>query len=765
MMHYENKGILSVNLRMVKMIFAMVKMIFAWLIAWVISPTTSYATVTPVIAAGDYHACEVRSGGELYCWGYNGAGVLGSSTGATIATATRIGGTATYISVTSGFEFSCAIDDSASTGNLYCWGYNSNGQLGIATSDTTNRTSPTQVGGGKQWTQVSAAQGGYHACGITTAGELYCWGANSNGQLGDGTTNQHEAPNQVGSATDWVSVSVGNDFTCGIRNTNVAYCWGNNGTGQLGDNTQSSSSTPVAVYSNDVSAWASISAGYLHACGVSTAGAVWCWGLNDDGELGNNSTTFSKIPVRENSSATDWASVSAGERISCATKTGGSLYCWGANEAGQLGHGDQTGYAYPVRESSSSTSWSSVSAGGSGGFACGFQGTTRYCWGYNGYYGGQLGLGHLVYETSPVQVGSSYDWAYTTTALAVGAGHACAITTSATLYCWGNNDYGQLGNGTTTPSDIPVQVGTATDWVEIVAGGGFTCGIRSGGNLYCWGDNTYGQVGDGTSGNQRTSPTTVTKISGGAWSGVTAGDAHACASSVTGPYIYCWGYNYYGQVGVGDNDNHNSPQSTSLLSNSSAQVMAGKNHTCWHRSHVIKCWGLNDHGQLGDNNNPNNSNSPVTISGSTSNSAILISGGNSSCYTTSGSTYCWGADDHEQLNINNGSTQDQPTQTATESAATKTISLGWYHGCARDANNNAKLYCWGYNLYGELGIGNTTTYATAQQVGSAQNWRLNASGAYESCAVNSNNDLWCWGLNQQGQLGDGNAWKLDPTAP
>ncbi|MFQ5702731.1 MAG: hypothetical protein ACE5HT_01780 [Gemmatimonadales bacterium] len=350
--------------------------------------------------------------------------------------------------VGTGRAHSCAID---AIGRAYCWGDNTNGQLGDGTNTASNV--PVPVSGGLTFTEITA--GGDHSCGITTAQAAYCWGRNTAwGQLGDGTTTSSNVPVLVSGGGLFANISAGNQHTCGVLTTGQGYCWGRNTEGQLGDGTNTSSSVPVPVAGQllyfEISASKFSASGRAHTCGVTTADLVYCWGDNTSGQLGDGTNTASNAPVAVAGGLT-FDTPSTNNETTCAGTLAGGAYCWGNNANGQLGNGSTTNSNVPVVVSGNVVFDQGAATGSS--FACGATvAGAVYCWGDNS--SGQLGDGTTTASTVPVQVVGG---------LSVGEGdlgtsHACVITGSGAIYCWGRNFNGQLGDGTNTDSSVPVLV-------------------------------------------------------------------------------------------------------------------------------------------------------------------------------------------------------------------------------------------------------------------------------------------------------------------
>ncbi|MCA0295790.1 MAG: biotin transporter BioY [Actinobacteria bacterium] len=347
-------------------------------------------------------------------------------------------------SVSSGYAHTCAV---TTTGKALCWGFNADGQLGDGT--TTTQLKPVGVSGlSSKVASISAGE--THSCAVTTKGKALCWGYNGNGQLGDNTTVDSHTPAVVyGMDTKVKSISAGWVGTCAVKTSGKARCWGDNSAGQLGNGTTIGSVKPVTV-SGLTSGVKSVSVGLTHACALKTSGKVVCWGYNAFGQLGDGTTATRLTPVTVHG-LTKVTSISVGIYDTCATRSTGKAVCWGLNNYGQLGDGTTTNSFTPVTVTGFSSKASVVKTGVLVSCVIKTSGTS-YCWGHNG--DGQVGDNTNTDRLTPVKVFNLGS----TKKISVGSLHTCAVTSSKSVKCWGSNTSGQLGNNSTTGSKAPVEV-------------------------------------------------------------------------------------------------------------------------------------------------------------------------------------------------------------------------------------------------------------------------------------------------------------------
>jgi alpha-tubulin suppressor-like RCC1 family protein len=357
-------------------------------------------------------------------------------------------------------------------------------------------------------------------------GQAWTWGQNTCGRLGDGTiTNRSSPGTTAGGGSDWSIIRAGGAHNAAIKTDNTLWTWGGNGCGQLGNGTITDRSSPGTTAGGGTN-WASVSGGSSHTAGVKKDGTLWTWGGNGNGRLGDGTITDRSSPGTTAGGGTNWSLVSAGDSFTAGIKTDGTLWTWGYNCCGRLGDGTIIARSSPGTTAGGGTNWSSVSAGCS--FAAGIKTDgTLWTWGFNCC--GQLGDGTLASRTSPgPTAGGGTNW----NAVSAGYRHTAGVKMDGTLWTWGGNCYGRLGNGTLASRVSPgITAGGGTTWNCISLGPNHTSATKTDGTLWTWGWNPWGHLGDGTV-TARSSP--VTTAGGGTnWSSVSAGISHTAAISKT----------------------------------------------------------------------------------------------------------------------------------------------------------------------------------------------------------------------------------------
>jgi alpha-tubulin suppressor-like RCC1 family protein len=529
------------------------------------------------------------------------------------------------------------------------------------------------------------------------SGGIKCWGANSNGALGDGTLVSHLTPVDVtGLPGGAVKVVTSITSTCALTTSSGIKCWGNNSFGQLGDGlggdtgygSELYSATPVDVVGL-TSGQSDLAMSYVYGCGSSASGGVQCWGINDAGQAG---TGFANLvflypkPTAVLGLGNNIAAVSVGEDHACALVTGGVVRCWGSNGYGELG---STGRAYQI------------TAGA---------------------------VQNLPGSVSQVAAGENY---------------SCLLSNAGGVACWGDNEYGQLGNGSLRQSLTPVTVSGLTSGIKAISTSRqsmtpFSCALTVGGGVKCWGDNSYGQLGDGTT-NPHLSPVDVNGLASGVIQ-VSVGMNHACALTAAGG-VKCWGDNSSFQLGDGTQAPRFTPVDASGLANGVHQISAGSGYSCaLLNSGGVKCWGIPGPHTPGDIPGVSNLSSGITAI------AVESSGSLNCAITVGGGVQCW---NYDSLSSNWSS-----YSIGLDSGVTQ-IDTGNGDVCATTSSGTA--FCYGTNLNGQLGNGSYINGGPYPISGLGSDIAMVATGGSHTCALTKGGTISCWGDNSYGQLGYGSA--------
>ncbi len=363
--------------------------------------------------AGFSHTCGLDRDGRAFCWGAGGEGQLGTGTRDSTTIPTPVSGDRTYVQLSVANHATCAIDP---TRVLWCWGSNAQGQLGIA-AGIVRALVPTAVGGALRFLQVSA--GAEHTCGIAEDERAYCWGSGNDGKLGTGGFSAQPTPALVSGDLRWQSIAAGGAHSCGVTTAGVPHCWGTSVTGALGTSTILQSAVPVPVDVPTGVVFREVVTGESQSCAISTAGLAWCWGTNVVGQLGDGSGTNRPVPTPVSGGVT-WAAIGMGAEPSilghvCGVDVASVLRCWGLNDEGQLGR-DVSGSCFYLQLWPCAITPQSVPAVGPVGRAVS------------------------------------------------GGRHSCALTLTGSVWCWGRNSSGQLGDGTRTSRMAPALTGGQVTW-------------------------------------------------------------------------------------------------------------------------------------------------------------------------------------------------------------------------------------------------------------------------------------------------------------
>ena len=629
---------------------------------------------------------------------------------------------------------------------------------------------------GQPNTWRAVATGNFHTCAIRTTGTLWCWGSNSFGQLGSGTTVDIQSPTQIGDENDWVSLSADQNYVCAIKTNGTLWCWGSNANGHLGDGTTATRLSPNQVGTS--TSWREVSVGDIHTCAIQSDDSMWCWGNNTVGQVGDGTTSTRLSPVQI--AGSNWKSVSSGGSFTCATKNDTSLWCWGTNNSGQVGDGTTSTRFSPVQITGSN--WNQVSTAGASSCAT-KNDLSLWCWGNNSYR--QLGDNTTTTRFSPVQLSGS-NWIN----VEVGNLEACATSSNGEIWCWGNNASGIVADGTTTPRPAPTSTAAGFQWMKLSMIDTHACGISTNASLYCWGENSSWQIGDET--NQgRLSPTAVkTSVIGVipavAPSAPSIGFASKTSTTVT--VIVTPGDNGGQQIAdytiQYSTDGTNWTTFNDGVSTSTSITVTDLTRGTPHQFRVAQTTaeGTSPYSAALTNIIPAVTPAAPTNIAVTSKTATTLTiawtapddGGHpitdytiqTSANGTTWTTFVDGVSTATTATITSltrgagyfirvRAINTEGTGANGDSATNWTnISAGDAHSCG--LRSDGSLWCWGDNSFGQLGDGTTTSRTTPTRIGTTTNWtNISAGGARRTCGIQSDNTLWCWGHNDYGQLGDG----------
>ena len=568
------------------------------------------------LSAGYRHACYGINQGYVYCWGDNQFGQLGNGgTGAQfIAPYAASLGTVFAAKLALGYQHTCIV---AKDGTAWCWGLNADGQLG--NGGTTNVNKPVQV---KGWTTAAdVAPGRYHTCGLSQLGDVVCWGRNESGQLGTGkfgAVNNSLIPVAIQIALAPIGdvcklKSTCDDKnpctidTCDAKTAACSHVASPDGAVDLAAPLQCPLSGQVCSSGAcKQPQFKAIASGDDFTCALSYGTpTLLCWGYNFYGQLGSGQYGFggnkyaSAPPTAVLLASTGnvlsgVTSFGASGNHACAVQAGGKVYCWGSNNVGEAGTGE-TGNTYNKAMSTLGvTTATSITAGTSQ--TCALLGNgTATCWGLNDK--GQLGGGTTTVQTGLVAVQGLIGL----TGVSSGQKHACAVGSTGAVWCWGANSFGQLGNGNAvnspTLASTPSLVPGMTEAVSVYAADEHSCALRLDGTVSCWGSGANGKTGTGFGGNSSI-PAQMLIVSGVTHMAV--GDKSTCV--VAKGKALCMGLKGFGQIGV-DPALDVLTDKPAVITGLDAvkQVSVGQNHACALRiDGSVWCWGKDDHGQLGD---------------------------------------------------------------------------------------------------------------------------------------------------------------------
>jgi alpha-tubulin suppressor-like RCC1 family protein len=713
---------------------------------------------------------------------------------------------------------------------------------------------------------VQVSLGGSHSSAITSEGRIFTWGSNNYGQLGDGTTTRRYTPTDItgyfglNSGETIVSVSLGLSHSTAITSEGRIFTWGRNQYGQLGDGSTTNRNTPTDITGqldfNTGESITGVSLGAVHSSVVSSAGRLFTWGQNDYGQLGNGTTTYGSIPTDITGqfsliAGETLTSVSLGSYHSSAITSGGRLFIWGQNSYGQLGNGTGTTLTTPTDITGhfnliAGETITRVSLGFSHSSAITSEGRL-FTWGFNNY--GQLGDGTTTYKLNPTDIMGRFSLGSdeTIVSISLGHSHSIAITSEGRLFTWGWNQYGQVGDGTTTDRYTPTEITsqfisyTGETITGVSLAGSLSSAITSEGRLFIWGQNDYGQLGDGTTSSSSVPKHIVSERLNILQSLLPVTEEIAkynnsspSAVLMTSGRLFTAGHNQYGNLGDGTTINTKHyveiTDNFHLGENEYIIDITSSNNGVLTSNGRIFTWGRNNEGQLGtgskdfephpnpiditSNFNLHDGESVVSLKSTSNTFGALTSEGrlfvwgnycnetlfffpteinfqtelgeeerikdfeltyvNWGLITSTGRVFTWGVNDRGQLGDGTVIDKTTPTEITDNFSLlpNEYVEQLFLSGSTSSAiTSEGRIFTWGSNNYGQLGDGTTTNRTTPTEITNQFDLseddiivQMNMGNSYSS-ALSLMGEVFTWGLNYYGELGNGtySNWNPNPN--
>ena len=728
------------------------------------SASVSGLSGVAAIAGGGDHGLALLLDGTVRAWGYDCCGQLGDGSTTDRLTSVPVGGLSGVVAIAGGFAHSLAL---LADGTVRAWGSNSAGQLGDGTTIT--RLTPVPVSGLSG--VVAIAAGNSHSLALLADGTVRAWGSNSAGQLGDGTTITRLTPVPVSALGGVVAIAGGGHHSLVLLPDGTVRAWGQNNSGQLGDGTTINRLTPVPV--SDLGGVVAIAGGGYHSLALLTDGSVRAWGENSSGQLGDGTTTERLTPVPV-SGLSGVVGIAGGvyhsliiitkddfigatgidappdrrTAITTAATTGvddPTLSCVNRNPSNTIWYSFQPVSGGRLTITTAGSDYETVVAVFTG---------TRGALTERGCNHDAGGVGQSAVRDIPVTAGTLY---YIEVGSASPGGGSLVLATSFipavtpdTVFGWGTNISGQLGDGTMNNNRMTPVPANGLEGVTAIAGGEtHSLALLPDGTVSVWGANDVIVVGGGLS-SSGSIPLRVSGLSGAV--AIAGGGYHSLALLADGT-VRSWGSNTAGQLGDGTKTNRPIPVPVTGLSGVVA-IAAGRSHSlAFLADGRVGAWGGNSNGQLGDGTTTSRT-TPVAVSGL--NGPVAIAGGDSHSLAllADGTVRAWGWNLYGQLGDETMSSRTIPVP-VTGLSGVVAIAAGSYHNLALLADGSVRA--WGNNYYGQLGDGTKTSRGTPVPVSGLSGVVAIAAGSHHSLALLADGRVSAWGEDSYGQLGDGTA--------
>jgi len=571
---------------------------------------------------------------------------------------------------------------------------------------------------------------------------LWCWGDNSSYQQGTRDVDANGVPTPVPGIGQVNSVFVGLDHTCAVLETGNVKCWGSNGFQKLARAHEGKKYLPTLV--EGVEGIVAGDAGTGHTCVLAADGKVWCWGLYYHHEyaqligLRHHKYTSKPTPVEGLEGAT---SVASGSLHNCAIDQDKQVWCWGHDNFGQLGIDGHTATGLRAEWVEELPDIKQIALGRWHSCALDIDGNA-WCWGANNY--GQLGDGTNDLDRRPVRVKDLKNAA----SISAGDYHTCATRKDGSSFCWGFNSSGQLGDGTKEDRNRPVKVKGLSKASAISGGDEHSCAVLSGGGFKCWGASSKGRLGNG---DLEVEGERSRGVDIGQVRGVSAAWNHTCAATDEGKVV-CWGEDLLSGYSEGFKWLRKHQFTTLPRLSRVVQIAVGPSHGCALRSNgSVYCWGSNNKGDLGTGGRKDPM-PPAPVPGLQGVEEVAVGARHSCARTRKGRVYCWGTNFSGALGLGDTFRTRKPTRVRGVPSV-QSVSMGSAHTCV--LSKDGEVFCWGYGIEGQLGHGKREDSSVPVKVVGLSNVTEIAVGSQHACAIRDNGSVWCWGCNQNFALGDG----------
>jgi alpha-tubulin suppressor-like RCC1 family protein len=721
------------------------------------------------VAKGPNFSVVVRNDGTLWAWGDNTYGQLGDGTNTFRYTPVQIGTASNWKAVWVGDFHTAAIK---TDGTLWVWGRNNYGQLGVGTNDDYNI--PIQINLAKNWSTVAC--GMFTTYAIKTDGNLWVWGRNNYGQLGDGTKTDKNTPIQISSTIGWKKIAPNestssNSFTTAIKTDGTFWFWGFNfsSTFTTVSNNISRNTSYLTPTQYNSSIWISIGGAF----GIQNNGTLWNFNYSGANQIGTGTSwqsvdakgktfqmtdgTIWDVNLTQIDNGINWKYFMGNGTSVIGMKTDGSIYSWGNNKNIDLGLGKtfESKMLIPT-QIGKDNDWKIVAKFYNNPLVQKNDGSL-WAWGYGALGQSGCGVNYDLFTPSLVNLSKNWDLQRNYGGSEGYVSSRFVFKTDGSLWAWGSNSSGQLGDGTQLNKNIPTQIATSVNWKAVSSNSSTTAAIKTDGSLWTWGNNVLGQLGDGTT-ILKSVPTQIGTTKD--WSSIRVAFEYVHAIKFDGS-LWSWGYNSSGQLGDGTTVNKTIPTQIGMdrdwknieTTNYSNSTFALKTDSS------LWGWGYNYDGSLGDGTTVSKTN-PTQIGIDKDWLKVSYYDMTTFALKSNGSLWAWGFNSYGEMGDGTTVSKTNPTQISTDKDW-KNILRDRRDYSTIGIKTDGSLWAWGHNRYGIMGDGTTIDKIVPTQIGTDKDWLSFEVGSSSVLALKTDGSLWSWGDNSYGQLGIGGQRDFD----